>query len=77
MCQVLKPLGQVFCGQFGLSLRLQLGQFPQNLTATKSTQHRLPCLGETAKEVRAYKLDTVFGNEEDVHEHFTNVSQLV
>lgn len=50
MCQVLKPLGQLFHGEFGFSLNLQFGQFPQHLTATQSTQHRLPCLGETAGE---------------------------
>lgn len=54
MCQVLKLLSQLFHGQFGLILNLQFGQFPQHLAATQSTQHRLPCLGETAREVRYY-----------------------
>ena len=56
MCHRLKPLGQLLHGQFGLSLSLQLGQFPQYLAATQSTQHRLSCLQETAREVGAYKL---------------------
>lgn len=47
MCQVLKPLGQLFHGEFGFSLNLQFGQFPQHLTATQSAQHWFPCLGET------------------------------
>ncbi len=56
MCQVLKPLSQLFHGLFGLSLTLQLGQLPQHLTATQSTQHGLPRLGEKAKRVMAYEL---------------------
>lgn len=63
MGQVLKPLGQLFHGQFGLSLNLQLGQFPQQLTATQSAQHRLPCLGETTEHKNSFisgaKSDTV------------------
>ena len=39
MCHRLKPLSQLLHGQFGLSLNLQLGQLPQYLAATQSTQH--------------------------------------
>lgn len=47
MCQRLKLQGQVLHRQFGVGLILQLGQFSQDLAATQSTQHRLPCLRET------------------------------
>lgn len=39
MRHILKLLGQLLHGQLGLRLTLQLGKFPQNLTATEGTQH--------------------------------------
>lgn len=71
MCQVLKPLGKLLDGQFGLGLTLQLGQFPQHLAATQSTQHRLPRLGEIARAYKtpSYQVLIVFCNEADANGH--------
>lgn len=56
MCHVLKLLGQLLHGQFGLGLSLKLRKLPQNLAATEGTQHRLARLQETARhgELRLY-----------------------
>lgn len=50
MCHVLKLLGQLLHGQFGLGLTLELGKFPQNLAATEGTEHRLGRLQERARQ---------------------------
>lgn len=71
MCQVLKPLGQLFHRQFGLSLDLQLGQFSEDLTAAQGTQHRLPCLEERMRDAG----ETLFETGTDGIQHMLQLSQ--
>ena len=58
--QVLKHLCQLLHGLYGLCLHLQSGQFPQELTATQGTKHRLSSLTDERerekKERKTYGL---------------------